>query len=112
MFYSAAVMLRYGFLLALYLGKIFGKRLFYFGLSIVMVFELFENVRMGTVLVSTSDHTTYPAGNGAVQQLLDEAAQQDSTLFYRTEMNTWYSLNDPALYGYAGLSQFSSMANV
>ena len=77
-----------------------------------MVFELFENVRMGTELVSTSDHTTYPAGNGAVQQLLDEAAQQDSTLFYRTEMNTWYSLNDPALYGYAGLSQFSSMANV
>lgn len=111
-FYSAAVMLLYVFLLALYLGKIFGKRLFYFGLSIVMVFELFENVRMGTELVSTSDHATYPAGNGAVQQLLDEAAQQDSTLFYRTEMNTWYSLNDPALYGYAGLSQFSSMANV
>ena len=32
-------------------------------------------------------------------------------MFYRTEMSSWYTLNDPALYSYDGISQFSSMAN-
>lgn len=46
-----------------------------------------------------------------MESLLAQIREQDDSLFYRTELSSWYTLNDPALYGYHGLSQFSSTAN-
>ncbi len=80
-------------------------------LSIGLFFEMFMQARTGTDAVGTSDYTSYPTRNDEIQQLLDEIDENDDELFYRTEISTWYSLNDPALYSYNGVSQFSSMAN-
>lgn len=110
-YWSVALMLLYAVILLLFFREIFGKKLLYLSLSIVLAFEIFQNVKQGTETVSTSDRISYPSCSTEVESLQQQIEQQDETLFYRTEMSTWYTLNDPALYGYHGLSQFSSMAN-
>ncbi len=89
----------------------FRKKLLYLSLSIVLAFEMFQNVKLGTETVSTSDYLSYPTQHEEVESLLAQIREQDDSLFYRTELSSWYTLNDPALYGYHGLSQFSSTAN-
>ncbi len=108
-FYTLAVTVLYTVILLLYFRRIFSRRLMYAALSIVLAFEMYQNTRIGTETVGTSDYPSYPGQAEAVENLLDDI--QESSLFYRTEMAAWYTLNDPPLYGYHGLSQFSSMAN-
>lgn len=81
-------------------------------LSCVLGFELIANAGIGVQTVDTSGYTTYPDRNEEVQLLLADMRENDSDLFYRTEMTNTYTLNDSALYGYYGMSQFSSSANV
>lgn len=109
--YTLAIAILYTLVLLLYLRKVLNRRLMYAALSVVLAFEMYENVRMGTETVGSSDYPSYPAQADSVEDMLDEIAAQDDTPFYRTELAAWYTLNDPALYGYHGLSQFSSMAN-
>ena len=110
-YWSVAVMLLYAVILLLFFREIFGKKLLYLSLSIVLAFEMFQNVKLGTETVSTSDYLSYPTQHEEVESLLAQIREQDDSLFYRTELSSWYTLNDPALYGYHGLSQFSSTAN-
>lgn len=110
-YWSMVTALLYIVIILLYFRQFFNKQLFYAAMSIVLAFELFQNVRLGTEEVSTSDYISYPTAEVSVDALLEQIDAQDDTLFYRTELSTWYTLNDPALYGYHGLSQFSSMAN-
>lgn len=77
-----------------------------------IVIEMAANASIGVGSVGTSDYTSYPSYNTEVQYLLDEMREREESPFYRTEMTATYTLNDSALYGYNGLSQFSSSANV
>ncbi|MDE6538563.1 MAG: YfhO family protein [Ruminococcus sp.] len=81
-------------------------------LSCVLGFELVVNSVIGVQTVNTSSYNGYPDKNEQVQSLLSGVRKSDNELFYRTEMTDTYTLNDSALYGYYGLSQFSSSANV
>lgn len=110
-YWTFATAILYTLILLLFFRQIFNRKLMYLSLSIVMAFELFQNVKLGTEEVSTSDYPSYPSAEAAVDSLLEQIDAQDETPFYRTEMSTWYTLNDPALYSYHGLSQFSSTAN-
>lgn len=74
--------------------------------------EFVNNAKTGVETVSTTDRKSYPTNNEQVQEMLDYTANTDPSPFYRTEMTKTYTLNDSALYGYNGLSQFSSTANV
>jgi len=74
--------------------------------------ELYHNAWIGIGTVGSSGYTTYPDQNDNIQALISTAKQKDGDLFFRSEMKTTYTLNDGALYGYNGISQFSSMANV
>ncbi len=82
------------------------------GLACVLGFELVGNACIGVQTVDTSGYTSYPDKNEQVQELLSYAHENDDSLFYRTEMTKSYTLNDSSLYGYYGISQFSSAANV
>jgi len=111
-FWTSITALLYCFIFFLYIRKIFNRKLFWTTMTVVICFEMFENTRIGTEKVSTSDYVSYPSTIESVSTLLDEIETQDDSLFYRMEISTTYTLNDLALYGYNGLSQFSSMANV
>ncbi len=75
----------------------------------VLVFEMTGHAVRGVESVGNSGYSSYPANNEEVQNLL--SLEDDKDLFHRTELTAWYTLNDPSLYEYNGVSQFSSMAN-
>ncbi len=77
-----------------------------------VISETYSNANLGVKTVTTTGYNEYPTKNAHVQQLLTDIRNQDDELFYRLEMTNTYTLNDSALYGYYGLSQFSSAANV
>ena len=81
-------------------------------LSAAMFSEFISNAQLGVKTVDTTGYNDYPASYRDVESLLEYERKNDSSLFYRTEMSQTYTLNDSALYGYRGLSQFSSSANV
>lgn len=111
MWFSLGVSLFYIIVMFLYERKLLKPALMCGVLGVGLFFEMFLNTRTSTEAVGTSDYVSYPSKNTEIQTLLKEIESQDTDLFSRTEINTWYTLNDPALYSYNGVSQFSSMAN-
>lgn len=80
-------------------------------LACVLTFEMGTQAVNGVEKVGSSDRKTYPASGSDISVLLEYQREHDDDLFYRTELNSWYTLNDPALYLYNGVSLFSSMVN-
>lgn len=74
--------------------------------------ECYSNAKIGVETVGQSDYASYLSKNEDIQKLLDAAEEREESLFYRTEMTKTWTLNDSSLYGYNGISQFSSSANV
>ena len=101
--------------LAAYLAVAFlfrnNKRRMALLLCLVMAGETVASVIIGVGTVGTSDTVGYPYLADEVEQLIDSIERQDAG-FYRMECVPKQSLNDPTLYGYRGLSTFSSLANV
>lgn len=81
-------------------------------IGIAVISECTSNAVIGVKTVGSSDFKSYPTKNDEYQALLAAAEKADDDLFYRTEINRTYTLNDSALYGFYGFSQFSSAANV
>ncbi|MDL2233868.1 YfhO family protein [Ruminococcaceae bacterium OttesenSCG-928-L11] len=79
-------------------------------LGIVMLAELGYSTWIGVKTVSTSAYSTYLSKYSEVQELLSLREKKDND-FYRTEMAAYYTTNDPSLYGYDGISIFSSTVN-
>lgn len=82
-----------------------------FALAGAVFSEFISNANIGVKTVGSTQYDAYPSKYEAVREVLDETAENDPSLFYRTEMTETYTLNDSALYGFRGLSQFSSAAN-
>lgn len=78
---------------------------------IPMVIEMYASANNGVKKVGSSLYSTYYSNNSEVQKLLELSAPKNDD-FYRTEMSKWYTINDPCLYRYYGVSQFSSMSDV
>lgn len=93
-------------------NKNFFRAVFNTLICVIVGIEMTKHAFVGVNTVGTSDRTTYPSYNESVQTLLKEMRERETKKFYRTEITTNYTLNDSALYGYNGLSQFSSSANV
>ncbi len=83
-----------------------------FALAAAVFSEFISNAQMGVKTVDTTGYNDYPASNAEVQELLEYERANEKELFYRSEFTQTYTLNDSALYGFRGLSQFSSAANV
>lgn len=81
-------------------------------ITAAVIAECSGNAAVGVRTVGSSNYNAYPLNNDRVQSLLAAAEESDDSLFYRTEVTKTYTLNDSALYGYNGISQFSSSANV
>ncbi len=81
-------------------------------LCFLILCEMILSFYLGLNKVGTSSHSGYPKNDQYVQALLDYAAEIDTDLYYRTEVNNTQTLNDGALNNYYGLSVFNSSANV
>ena len=81
-------------------------------LGVFVCSECLANAKLGVETVGNSSYVSYPDKYENVEELLNNIDEQETDLFYRTEMRSTYTLNDGSLYGYNGVSQFSSSANV
>ncbi len=81
-------------------------------LAVAVFSEFVSNAKIGVKTVGGSDYESYPSHYDEIESLLSTIKETDDDDFYRVEMDDNYTLNDSALYGYYGVSQFSSAANV
>lgn len=81
-------------------------------LTVTIIVEMAANADIGIAKVGTSDYDTYPSYAKECEHIIEEMESRENPLFYRAEMTSTYTLNDGSLYGYNGISQFSSSANV
>lgn len=88
------------------------KKIINICLAALVTVELSGTAIVGVKEVGTSDYDSYPYMNSGIQASLETMREREDSLFFRSEVATTYSLNDSALYGYNGVSQFSSSANV
>lgn len=96
----------------LYQKKVFNKKMVTCIICGVILVEMFINAWIGVDTVRVTSRTGYPDQYDTVQKSISAIKEQDDEKFYRTEFSAFYSLNDPPLYGFHGLSQFASTANV
>jgi len=80
-------------------------------LMFAMIFEGGMSAIKGAATTGTSDRNYYAPAKESVRRAVENIYEHESEKFFRLEMSRWYSTNDPALYRYRGISQFSSEAN-
>lgn len=80
-------------------------------INILLVFMLLEVCSSAVILygnTGTSTRDSYPEKYEDVQVLLQQINDENT----RVEMTNWKTTNDPMLYNYKGVTQFSSMVKV
>ncbi|MCL2815513.1 MAG: YfhO family protein [Oscillospiraceae bacterium] len=111
-FYVAvAVLVVYMVVILLYKHGKMSKTYLAVILMFAMIFEGGMSAIKGAATTGTSDRNSYPPSKESVRKAVENIYETDEDLFFRLEMSLWYSTNDPALYRYRGISQFSSEAN-
>lgn len=108
---SVVVSLIFVAAMLIYERKLINEKIFNFIVFAVCFVEMSMNTSIGVKTVSVTDYVGYPRKNSDIMSLIDDVEAKDKS-FYRIETTTNYTINDPALYGYRGVSQFSSTANV
>jgi len=87
------------------------SHLFKYIIFLVVVGEIAFTAYNGVTSVRTTSRHDFPANYQEVQTLLNQR-HTSSTNFVRTELSRDHTLNSPPLFGYDGISFFSSFANV
>ena len=87
------------------------RRILKLVLFAVILTEVSITSYIGVDRIGTTDRNNYPDRYGQVQLLLN-MRRANPPDFYRTEFTTPFTWNDPSLYGYNGISIFSSTSNV
>lgn len=95
----------------IYERKLINEKVLNIAVFAVCFVEMGMNASLGVKTVTVTGYSIYPRKNEQISALIDSVDENDSD-FYRMETTTNYTINDPALYGYRGVSQFSSTANV
>ncbi len=108
---SAVVCAIYVVVMLAYERKLINNKVMTAAVSLVCLVEMGWNAYIGVTTVTTTTYNVYPKNDIRVDELLEQRADEESD-FFRTEFVTTYTINDPALYGVKGVSQFSSTANV
>lgn len=75
----------------------------------IIVLEMIINTVIAVPTVRTTVYSTYYYRGEEIERLLEDVDADES--YSRVETSQEYILNDPALYGYKGVSTFTSTAN-
>jgi uncharacterized membrane protein YfhO len=97
------------FYLLMYEKKPSLKKVFMGIIAVIMVFEFGITGYTGVKKLGTRDRSTYPEKPEQYARLLEQLPP-DNPDFYRTESAYWYNKNESSLYGFNGISIFSSTA--
>ena len=100
----------YGLVIMLYRYQVIRKKLYVILFSILLLSEALLSAILGTSTTGSSTRASYPYLEDDVKSAIKKVYSADDD-FYRMDMIKWYSTNDPALYGYRGVSMFSSTVN-
>lgn len=109
---SAAVALAIIAILSLSHFKIMPKRVMAVLLCLVVLGEVGVSSLIGVKTVENSSVKGYFKYNSDITTVLDNVNDSNENEFFRTEKAYMMTHNDGALYGYNGVSTFSSMLNV
>lgn len=102
----------YIILFLIYTLKVIPKSVLSLGLCALVAVELGAGVFIGIEEVRVTTRNDYPKAYDDVQNLISKIDEKDDDLFYRMESQSYYTINDSALYDYkGGASLFSSTAN-
>lgn len=108
---SVIVCLAFVAVMFIYERKIINEKILNYAVFAVCFFEMAMNASLGVKTVTVTGYSIYPRNNQEISSLIDTVESNDKS-FYRIETTTNYTINDCALYGFNGVSQFSSTANV
>ena len=101
-------------LLLVFSRKLINKQILSYVVFVIVVVEMAINTQIGVTAVRVTDRKGYPSMQEDIHAMLEKVEEKErgNIDFYRVELATNYSTNDPILYGYNGISQFSSMTKV
>ena len=108
---SVVVCLIFVAIMLVYNLKLINQKVVNVAVFAVCFVEMAINAGIGVKKVTVTTYSIYPKNGEEVSSLIDSIESRDDG-FYRMETTSNYTINDPALYGYRGVSQFSSTANV
>ncbi len=109
---SVALTVLYVGIFFMYQFKFINMKVVYVLMGIVFLGEMVSSVLLSVETVRTTARTGYPSSRTEVRACVSDIKSKDNEAFYRMEFTKFYTLNDPPLYQYPGVSQFSSTANV
>ncbi|MCQ4021567.1 MULTISPECIES: YfhO family protein [unclassified Ruminococcus] len=92
--------------------KLITIKVAYILLGIVLLGEMISSVLLSVETVRVTQRTGYPDKRTEIRACVEDIKSKDKEAFYRMELTKFYTLNDPPLYQYPGVAQFSSTANV
>lgn len=108
---TIAITVVYLGLFALRSVNLMPKQVLSVGIFIVMLVEIFAGAIIGVKTVRVTSRDGYPDQNEPIQELKANIDKNETDEFYRMEMQTYYTINDASIYGYNGVSLFSSTVN-
>lgn len=108
---TIAVSIVYIAILLLRKIDIIPKQAVAWGIFAVIMVEMMSGAFLGVKTVRVTSRDGYPDQNEAIQVLKNNIESKDSSPFYRMEMQQNYTINDATIYGYNGVSLFSSTVN-
>lgn len=88
------------------------KKVAAFTLCLIVTCEMVTGWGFAVDKVGRTTRSIYPRQSEYVEALLDFVEENETELFWRTEVTSTQTLNDSALNGYYGVSVFTSSANV
>ncbi|MDR1689096.1 MAG: YfhO family protein [Clostridiales bacterium] len=97
------------FYLFMYEKRTFTKKIFKGVIAVIMIAEFGITCYIGVDTLGTRDRRTYPERAPQYASVL-QLLPPDNPDFYRTESDYWFNKNESSLYGFNGISIFSSTA--
>ena len=110
LYVSLGALALYTFLFMFYKHKKIRQKAYVILFSILILSEALFSAILGTATTGSSGRSSYPFLGDDVKAAVADVYEKDPG-FYRLDMIKQYSTNDPALYGYRGISMFSSTVN-
>lgn len=108
---TTAITIAYLAILLLRKANIIPKQAVSVGLFAVMLVEITAGAIIGVKTVRVTSHDGYPDQNEYIQALKSNIEKNEKDKFYRMETQQNYTINDSTIYGYNGVSLFSSTVN-